>query len=108
MSVLRLPVVASAVLMWTLGCASTAHPGPAGDSVADADEEAASEAAALAAAATAQSCVPFSRRSCHNYYTTADGHLHCPESVEICHADGRSYGACGDLSIVPDDAGPSE
>jgi len=107
MSCFRLPFVASALFVWTFGCASAAHPAPAGDADGGADEESATEEAALAAR-TDPTCVPFSRRTCHNYYTTADGHLHCPESFEVCHADGRSYGACGDLSIGMSDSGTSD
>ena len=110
MSFLRLPVVASALFVCMFGCASAAHPAPAGDPGGGDDEQSATDEAALAAGTTL-TCVPFSRRSCHNYYTTADGHQHCPESFEVCHADGQSYGACGDLSIgasESSDSGASE
>ena len=107
MSLLRFTVVASAVLTWAVGCASAAHPAPAGDAEGDADERSATEETGLAAGTTV-TCVPFSSRTCRNYYTTADGHHHCPESLEICQADGLRYGACGDLSIGPGDSGTTE
>lgn len=103
MSTLRLHVIASIAIAWMMGCGGSERPPPAGDSEGDTDEARLAEEVSLATQVS-PSCVPFATRSCRIYYIDEDGQQHCPEALETCHADGKGFGKCGDVS-GPNDSG---